>query len=304
MDPKEKPLLNDAPSSTKAASADSPVEPLPPLYRNLLESRGQMEEEVHQRTLALATLAHEIKNPLAIISGYVELLLSQKPGPLTERQQKILQETTNSCLRLQKLAKDFLSYSALEAGSKTSRVNFETGDLNACLSEVCGYWMVKFAAKGVALFFQANPQIASFMFDYHKVQQVVSNLLENALRFTDAGGSVWLTAEPHIWERRRLQPSGPQTERRRGEATGPNAVRVTVADTGVGIAAEFHQEVFEDFFKISGAENEEYGAGLGLAISRRLVHLHGGKIWVESELGGGSKFSFLLPLRQIEESAG
>jgi signal transduction histidine kinase len=75
-------------------------------------------------------------------------------------------------------------------------------------------------------------------------------------------------------------------------------VRVTVADTGKGIAPEFHQEVFEDFFRVPGDENHARGAGLGLAIARRLVQLHEGKIWVESELGAGSKFCFLLPLRQ------
>jgi signal transduction histidine kinase len=304
MDPKEKALVNDEPSPSKKGGANSPTDPLPQLYRDLLESRGQLEEQIHQRTLALATLAHEIKNPLAIVSGYVELLLSQKVGPLTDRQRKILEGATDSCLRLQKLARDFLSYSALEAGSKAFRLSYETGDLNQCLSEVAGYWMEKFAAKGLALFFQADPRLAPFLFDYHKVQQVVSNLLENALRFTNAGGSVWLTAEPQLWERRRPQISGTEVERRKWEGTGPNAVRITVADTGIGIAAEFHQEIFEDFFRIPGAENQAYGAGLGLAISRRLVQLHGGKIWVESELGGGSKFSFLLPFRRTEELAG
>ena len=304
MSPNEKPMVNDASSSTKVVSPDSPVDPMPSLYRYLLESRGQMEEKVHQHTLALATLAHEIKNPLAIISGYIELLLSQKPGPLTDRQRKILEEATSNCLRLQKLAKDFLSYSSIEAGSKTFQLSFETGDLNACLSEVCGYWMPKFAAKGVALYFQANAQVLSFMFDYYKVQQVVSNLLENAFKYTNSGGSVWLTAEPHVWERGRPESGVPQGERRKEEAAGSNTVRVTVADTGIGIAAEFHQEVFEDFFRIGGGENQAYGTGLGLAISRRLVQLHGGKIWVESEPGGGSKFSFLLPLKQAEELAG
>jgi signal transduction histidine kinase len=291
----------DAPSSSKTVGTDPSVHTLPQLYRDLLESRGQLEQEVHQRALALATLAHEIKNPLAIISGYVGLLLSQKAGPLTDRQQKILEATSNSCLRLQRLTQDFLSYSALEAGSKTFPLKLEMGDLNICLSEVCEYWMARFAAKGVALFFQANPQISAFMFDYHKVQQVVANLLENALKFTNSGGSAWVTAAPHLWDRRGPVVSDSKVERRKGGTTGPNAVRVTVADTGIGIAAEFHQEVFQDFFKISGAEDQDYGAGLGLAISRRLVQLHSGKIWVESELGAGSKFSFLLPLRQPGE---
>jgi two-component system sensor histidine kinase/response regulator len=291
----------DVPSKPKNSGLRSPVEPLPPLYRELLQSRGKLEQEVRQHTLTLATLAHEIKNPLAIISGYVELLLELKAGPLTDRQRRILEAANENCLRLRRLTQDFLSYSALEAGGNGFPVNFEMGDLNACLTEVCGYWVAKYAEKGVALFFQANPQIAHFNFDYYKVQQIVSNLVENALKFTGRGGSVWITAELHAWDRRRADAVHPKVERRKGGINGPNAVRVNVADTGVGIAGEFHQEIFDDFFRVSEGEDEPYGAGLGLAISRRLIQLHGGKIWVESEPGAGSKFSFLLPLNQPGE---
>jgi signal transduction histidine kinase len=286
------------PANSKAAGTNQPTSPSPPVYSELLESVGRLEELVHERTLALSTLAHEINKPLAIISGYAELLLSQKAGPLTDRQQKILEEVRGNCLRLQKLTQDFLSYSALEAGNKAFPVRFETGDLNACLSEVSGYWVARFAEKGVALYSQTNPHVLPFMFDYHKVQQIVANLLENALKFTDSGGSVWLTAEPHVWDRPDSEGSDPKAEKLNKGITEPNAVRVTVADTGIGIAGEFHQEIFEDFFRISGRKHPASGAGLGLSISRRLVHLHGGKIWVESELGSGSKFSFLLPLNQ------
>ena len=269
---------------------------------DLIQSHGQPEQEAHQRTIALAALAHEIKSPLAIVSGYIELLLEQKVGPLTDRQREILEEAHNNCLQLHKLAQDFLSYSALAAANGPFPVRFEMGDLNACLSELCEHWIPRFAAKCVALFFQANPQIVPFRFDYHKVQQVVANLLENALKFTSSGGSVWLTTEPHTWERCGSGASHLQNaELREGKTNGPNAVRVTVADTGIGIAGEFHQVIFEDFFRIPGGENELFGAGLGLAISRRLVQLHGGKIWVESELGAGSRFSFLLPINQLAE---
>ena len=283
----------------KTSGIGSPADPLPPLYRELLQSRGQLEQVVYECTLTLAALAHEFKQPLAIISGYVELLLEEKAaGPLTDRQRQILEAVNHNCFRLRRLSQDFLSYSALEAGSKTFPVNFEMGDLNACLSEVCGYWMPKFVNKGVALFFQPNVQIAPFRFDYHKVEQVVANLIENAFKFTDRGGSVWVTAVLHGWDRRMPQTSDPELERRKGDTRGLNAVCVSVADTGIGIAGEFHQEIFEDFFRVSRGEAEPYGTGLGLAICRRLVQLHGGKIWVESELGVGSKFSFLLPLTQ------
>ena len=290
-----------ATSESRNSAAVSAGGRLTPQYRELLQSRGQLEQEVHERSLTLAALSHELKKPLAIISGYVELLLEQKAGPLTDRQRKILEAADSNCMRLRTMTEDFLSYSALKAGSETFPVRFEMGDLNACLSEVCGYWMPTFVDKSVALYFQANPEITRFKFDYYKVEQVVANLIENALKFTGPGGSVWVTAEPHTWDRRRPEASNPQLERRKNASARPNAICVSVADTGIGIAGEFHHEIFEDFFRVSAGEAEPYGAGLGLAISRRLVQLHGGKIWVESEPGKGSKFSFLLPLNQPGE---
>jgi signal transduction histidine kinase len=130
---------------------------------------------------------------------------------------------------------------------------------------------------------------------------VVSNLLENASKYTPQGGTVWLHAEPHMWERRGLSASAVNGDRRRQSLNVPNAVKVSVADTGPGIRPEFHLEIFDDFFRLPGSESAE-GMGLGLAISRRLLQGMSGKIWVESESGAGSKFSFLIPLKPILSS--
>jgi signal transduction histidine kinase len=116
------------------------------------------------------------------------------------------------------------------------------------------------------------------------------------LKFTPAGGTVWIAAEMHNWDRRKHQKSNIKEERRSVAREQLNSVRVTVADTGPGIAPEYQQEVFDDFFRVPQAEDISGGSGLGLAIARRLVHGHGGKIWLESAVGSGSKFSFLLPL--------
>jgi signal transduction histidine kinase len=289
----------ESPSGASTAPrAGDTASTLPSLYQDLLEAQGHLEEELHRRALALATLAHEIKNPLAIVSGYVEMLLTRKVGPLTERQRKILEETQVNCARLQKFAEEFLAYSSLAMGNAPLTLRLEPGDLNACISEACGYWIDKFSEKGVALYFQGSTEIPLFPFDYDKVQQVVSNLLENALKFTPAAGSVWMTSEPHAWERRARMSAPRAVERRREGSLGAGAVRVMVADSGKGIAPEFYQEVFEDFFRVPGDELHTPGAGLGLAIARRLIQLHEGKIWVESELGVGSRFCFLLPLRK------
>jgi len=259
----------------------------------LLDSYRRLLEQNQRRTVALATAAHELKTPLAILSGYLELLHGPELGPLNERQQEVVAEARLNCTRLQRFIQDFLAYSALEAGKFT--LNLERSDLNACLSELYGIWSARFRAKGVALFFPVNNRLAPFHFDCYKIQQVVSNLVENALRLTPAGGTVWLSAEPHWWERRAALVSTVQGERRNRQIAAANAVRITVADTGPGIPPEYHQEIFDDFFRLTDGGDESEGSGLGLGIARRLVQAHGGKIWVESSPGRGSKFSLLLP---------
>lgn len=264
-------------------------------YQELLEAYARLEDESRRRTTALAMAAHELKTPLSIIDGYVDLLLSDKLGPVSERQRKVLQDMRASGARLQQFIHDFLAYSALETGQVNMR--FEAGDLNACLSEVCSFWLHRFHAQGVALYFLANEKLDPFPFDNYKVQHIVSNLLDNALKATPSGGTVWLNAETHIWDRRTANPAVRiARERRKQLASAPNAVRVTVSDTGIGIKPEFQQEIFDEFFKVPGAEDKNAGMGLGLGIARRLVQAHGGKIWMESQPGSGSKFSFLLPM--------
>ncbi len=284
---KTPPTASASKPSHEAVSLDS-------LYKDLLEAHVKLQEKVQRRTVALAAVTHQLKVPLAVIPGYVDLLLSLKPGPLTDRQEQILENLRAASAHLEEFIRDFLAYSSLEAGKVTLR--YEAGDLNACLAEVCGYWIDQFREKGVALYFPSNPRLEQFEFDYHKVQQVVANLLENSLKFTPAGGTVWLTAEPYAWGRAERGEAPQGVPKPATSQSVPNAIRITVADTGIGIPAEYHQEVFNDFFQVPTQADHPKGTGLGLAISKRLVQAHGGKIWVESEVGSGSKFSFLLPL--------
>jgi len=221
-------------------------------------------------------------------------LQSEKLGGLNQRQREVLRAMSSSGQRLQQFIQDFLSYSVLETGEVKMR--FEMGDLNACLSEVCRLWSHTFQEKGLALYFLPNQKLAEFPFDTAKMQRVVSNLLENAAKFTPSGGTVWLHAEPYMWDRRNVNQPGVLTERRRQASALPNSVKISVADTGPGIPAEYHIEVFDDFFRLPQTERQS-GMGLGLAIARRLVSSMGGKIWVESEPGAGCKFSFIVPLK-------
>jgi len=274
------------------ASADYP--------QDLLQNYRQLCERFQRTTNALASAAHDLKTPLAILNGYIELLQSEKLGPLNERQREVIGDMHTSGQRLQSFIQDFLSYTVLETGEL--RMQYEPGDINASLSEVCKMWSHRFQEKGLALYFLANEKLPGFSFDSAKVQRVISNLLENASKFTPAGGTVWLHAEPYMWERRTAAKPGVDKERRRQPLSTPNAVKVSVSDTGPGIPPEYHLEVFDDFFRLPSNENQSDGMGLGLAIARRLVNAMGGKVWVESEPGAGCKFSFLVPLKPSSNS--
>jgi signal transduction histidine kinase len=277
------------PATAASARTDGDV----PNPENLLQEYKELRDRFQRTTNALASAAHDLKTPLSIMNGYVELLQNEKLGALNERQREVLHDMQASGKRLQQFIQDFLTYSALETGGL--RMQFEAGNINDCLSEVCRMWSNRFQEKRLALYFLANDKLPIFPFDSPKVERIISNLLENSFKFTPSGGTVWLHAEPHMWERRAAaQPS--TAERRRQNVTHPNSVKVSVSDTGPGIPAEFHLEVFDDFFRLPGTASQE-GMGLGLAIARRLIQGMAGKIWVESDPGAGCKFSFLIPYK-------
>jgi signal transduction histidine kinase len=259
-----------------------------------MQEYTQLRERYLRTTNALASAAHDLKTPLAILNGYVELLQSEKLGELNERQREVLRDMRSNGQRLQRYIQDFLSFSVLETGEL--RMRFETANVNACLSEVCRLWSPRFQEKGLALYFLANEKVIEFPFDAPKVERIVSNLLENSFKFTPPGGTVWLHAEPYMWERRTTTVPAVNQERRRRPLSTPNSVKISVSDTGPGVPPEYHLEIFDDFFRLPSSDKTE-GMGLGLAIARRLVNGMGGKIWVESEPGAGCKFSFILPLK-------
>jgi signal transduction histidine kinase len=259
-------------------------------YRNLLAAYLRLQEANRQKTVFLASAAHELKTPLAVMKGYYELLLSGSLGRLSEKQKDILRESKESCDRLVRLVSMFLNYSALESGKLVLQLH--DNDLGDCMRDLEGRWQGAFNRAGVRLDVRVSPQLRPFKFDYQKVQQCIVNLLDNAVKHTPAGGSVTLSAQPHFWERRTTEVAAVQ-ERRRDRGQSPNSVLVSVADTGRGIAAEYHQEIFEEFVRIDPSSS---GMGLGLAITKRLIQAHRGKVWVDSEFGRGSSFSFLLPV--------
>jgi len=259
-------------------------------YRNLLAAYLRLQEVNRQKTVFLASAAHELKTPLAVMKGYYELLLSGSLGKLADRQREILEDSKDSCDRLVRLVSMFLNYSALESGKLV--LQLRENDLRDCINDVVCRWQEPFQRAKVHLDIQVRGDLPTFKFDYQKVQQCVANLLDNALKHTPASGSVTLLAQAHFWERRSADVA-PAQDRRRNRGARPNSVLVSVTDTGAGIAPEFQQEIFEEFVRVDPSSS---GIGLGLAIAKRLVQAHRGKIWVNSEMGSGSTFSFLLPL--------
>jgi signal transduction histidine kinase len=272
----------------------------PPPMSDVVRELESLRDRFRKTTNALASAAHDLKTPLAIMNGYIELLQSQKLGPLNERQREVMADMSSSGQRLQHFIQDFLTYTVLETGEL--RMQFVENDMDACLSEVCRIWSNRFQERGLALYFLSNDKLTPFLFDAPKVQRVISNLLENVCKYTPQGGTVWIHAEPHMWERRSVSTVAANGDRRRQAINAPNAVKISVSDTGPGIRPEFQLEIFDDFFRLPGNEATE-GMGLGLAIARRLLMGMGGKIWVESEPEAGSKFSFLIPLKPIAISS-
>jgi signal transduction histidine kinase len=242
---------------------------------------------------ALASAANELKTPLAIMGGYLQLLLSEKLGPLSPRQMEVLSEMQANGVRLSNFIQNLLTYASLKVDRFD--VQYEVGNIDECIGEIAEVWAQRFQDKAIAFYFLPSDKLEPFSFDYYKVQHVVSNLLDNAMKYTPPSGTVWLHVEPYFWERRAVQRQ-PLVERRKERINAPNCCRISVSDTGPGIAPEFQQEIFQEYFRLTPQGMRAEGYGLGLAIARRLVQQAGGKIWVESEPGSGSKFSFLMLL--------
>jgi signal transduction histidine kinase len=259
-------------------------------YRNLLAAYLRLQEVNRQKTVFLASAAHELKTPLAVMKGYYDLLLTGSLGKINERQRDTLLESKESCDRLVRLVSMFLNYSALESGKLV--LQLRENDLRDCVNDIAGRWQDAFQRAKVKLDIKLSAELPIFKFDYQKVQQCIANFLDNALKHTPQGGTVTLVAEAHFWERR-TSAAPPPNDRRRRTGDRPNCILVSVTDTGGGIAAEFHQEIFEEFVRVDPSSS---GMGLGLAITKRLIQAHRGKVWVDSTMGSGSSFQFLLPI--------
>jgi signal transduction histidine kinase len=233
------------------------------LYRELEEA------SVHKSEF-LANMSHELRTPLNAIIGFSQVLRERMFGDLNEKQEEYVDDILSSGYHLLSLINDVLDLSKVEAG----QLELDVAPFSLQESLERGVVMVRERAMkdGVRVELAPVPNVDVVTGDERRVRQVIFNLLSNAVKFSPLGGVVDVRA---------VQVNG--------------EVRVSVADRGPGIAPEDHERIFEEFRQTDAGVAQGEGTGLGLALSKRLVELHGGRIWVDSELGQGSTFVFTLP---------
>ena len=231
---------------------------------------AELEEASQHKSEFLANMSHELRTPLNAIIGFSQVLRDEMVGGVNEKQAEYLDDIISSGNHLLSLINDVLDLSKVEAG----QVELEVHPFSLREALERGVVMVRERATedGVRVAFVTDPEVDVVAGDERRIKQVIFNLLSNAVKFTPAGGEVDVSAT-----------------RANGE------VRVSVADTGPGIAPEDRDRIFEEFQQSETGVAQREGTGLGLALSKRYVELHGGRIWVESELGRGSTFTFALP---------
>jgi signal transduction histidine kinase len=230
---------------------------------------NDLETASRHKSEFLASMSHELRTPLNAIIGFSEVLLDEMFGEVNERQKLYLNDILNSGRHLLSLINDILDLSKIEAG----RMELDSSVFSLPPVLEAGVTMVRERATnhGIALGLDVAPDVDVVEADERKVKQVVFNLLSNAVKFTPDGGRVDVVA------------------RRNG-----TSVEVAVRDTGIGIDPADQERIFEQFQQAGQRE----GSGLGLALARSFVSLHGGRLWVESEVGVGSTFTFSLPLEK------
>jgi signal transduction histidine kinase len=265
------------------------VEVIPPERRKRQLSCGH--EEVEPSAFPLVSAAHEFKTPLVVMLGYTDLLLNGHLGGVNQRQKQVLGEIQEGAQRLQKLIQDLLLLQELKADRIVVQ-NQESTSVDESVSEIFNYWAPTATQKRIRYQFNPSEGNERVRIEPFKLQHIISNLIENALKHTPAQGVITVSVTPCFWERRKAQSEFLFNMERKESRKVENAVRIDVSDTGRGIAPEHHDQIFEDFVQLPGGSAR--GTGLGLAIARRLGEAHGGIIWVESEVAKGSKFSLLL----------
>lgn len=240
------------------------------------------QKEIEQlKTDFVTNVSHELRTPLAVIQQSLSILTSEITDKLNDDQKKFLGNSQNNLERLRNLINDLLDMASIEAGKFKLRLG--SFDINEIVSGTVTFLDKWAKAKEITLRAELLPERTEVQMDKDRVIQAVTNLIGNAVKFTPKGGGITVSL----------------SKRQPGDYFEYPAIQVSVSDTGCGIEAKDLERIFNKFERVSIAQVAEVpGTGLGLTITREIVHMHKGKIWVESEAGKGSKFSILLPLNQ------
>jgi signal transduction histidine kinase len=241
------------------------------LFREIADKSRQLEAASQHKSEFLANMSHELRTPLNAIIGFSEVLAEGMFGDVNEKQAEYLRDILESGRHLLSLINDILDLSKIEAGRMELEVT--DFDLPAAIDNALTLVRERAGRRGIALQAVLDPRLGEVRADERKIKQVVLNLLSNAIKFTPEGGRIEVRARP---------------------AEGD--VEVSVSDTGIGIAPADQGAVFEEFRQVGASAAKQEGTGLGLALCRKFIELHGGRIWVKSQLGIGSTFTFTLPL--------
>jgi signal transduction histidine kinase len=245
------------------------------LFREIEDKSRLLEVASQHKSEFLANMSHELRTPLNAIIGFSEVLSERMFGELNEKQEEYSKDIHASGQHLLSLINDILDLSKIEAG----RMELELSDFHLPTALDSALTLVRERAGRRALTLHTNidRQLGEIRADERKIRQVVLNLLSNAIKFTPEGGRIEVAAAPR-----------------------DGSVEVSVSDTGVGIAPEDQEKVFEEFRQVGTAEKKAEGTGLGLTLCRKFIELHGGRIWVKSQVGVGSTFTFTIPVRRGE----
>ena len=246
------------------------------LFKEIEEKSRQLEVASQHKSEFLANMSHELRTPLNAIIGFSEVLTDRMFGELNEKQEEYLKDIYASGTHLLSLINDILDLSKIEAG----RMELELTDfhLPTALDNALTLVRERAGRRSIALQTNIDKQLGQIQADERKIRQVVLNLLSNAIKFTPEGGRIDV-----------------------GAVSKDGFVEISVTDTGVGIAPEDQEAVFEEFRQVGTADKKVEGTGLGLTLCRKFVELHGGRIWVKSQVGEGSTFTFTIPVRHGDE---
>ena len=227
------------------------------------------------------SVSHELRTPLTAIVTYGEVLTDELLGPLTDRQREAVEAIIHSSKQLLQMIEEVLTYA--RASAQAIRLEPSTFDLREVVREVHRANASLFVTRGLAYEEEFGADLPLAWGDRAKIQHVLANLVGNALDFTPAPGRI--------------------TVRVRRWPENPAWLEVLVADTGIGIDPQYHELIFREFAQVDSSHaRRHHGTGLGLTIARNFVQMHGGRIWVESALGAGSRFYFTVPT--VEACAG